>query len=386
MNDNANTLMEDNDLSENKSGKNVLIPILIILVLIALGVCAFAMFTSTQNQKQEAQNQGSSAQQKTQEEEVELDESDELTPGETDLSTHLGDVALKQAGDYTLTGELQNGAVIIDSDGEVNVKFSNTTISNGDTSGIIVLKASSAKLDFVGQNSVSDGGYSQYDGAIFSAIPLNITMSEGGSLKVYGNQEDGEGIATKNQPITIDASNGEIYVESEDDGINIGGDGALLKIISGNITINAGGDGIDSNDSAEIDGGTIIVFGSAAGGNAAIDTDNGYTINGGRVYAFGSDMLEEPQKSSTQTTAIFQFESAGEKGESFKIETNNGTTEITTLQGYKNLIISEPNLSSTKLSYDNKDISIDGVTNFEISRANYYFGQDNKDRNEPKQR
>ena len=84
------------------------------------------------------------------------------------------------------------------------------------------------------------------------------------------------------QSTTAPQQNSEIYLEvCNDDGINGGGDnGGVITINGGNITVKASGDGIDSNKSLVINGGTVYTIGSSLGGDAGIDTDKGFAING----------------------------------------------------------------------------------------------------------
>ena len=73
----------------------------------------------------------------------------------------------------------------------------------------------------------------------------------------------------------------------------------------GDVFINAGGDGLDSNGPLTINGGTICVYGAAAGGtgsdNCPIDADGTILINGGTIFGAGSSqMVEYPSNASTQ--------------------------------------------------------------------------------------
>ncbi len=73
----------------------------------------------------------------------------------------------------------------------------------------------------------------------------------------------------------------------------------------GDVFINAGGDGLDSNGSLTINGGTICVYGAAAGGtgsdNCPLDSDGTILINGGTIFGAGSSqMVEYPSSASTQ--------------------------------------------------------------------------------------
>lgn len=78
-----------------------------------------------------------------------------------------------------------------------------------------------------------------------------------------------------------------------------------LQIIleGGTLTIDAEGDGIDSNGTVSISGGSLVVNGSVQGGNGPLDAAGDITITGGRVWALGtSDMLQGFAQGSTQAS------------------------------------------------------------------------------------
>ena len=75
---------------------------------------------------------------------------------------------------------------------------------------------------------------------------------------------------------------------------------ATINITGGTVTGNANGDGIDSNGTATLSGGTLIVNGPFTGGNASLDTNGDLLLNGATVTAGNSgDMFEAPATSST---------------------------------------------------------------------------------------
>ncbi|WP_315258868.1 carbohydrate-binding domain-containing protein [Rothia mucilaginosa] len=75
---------------------------------------------------------------------------------------------------------------------------------------------------------------------------------------------------------------------------------ATINITGGTVTVNANGDGIDSNGTATLSGGTVIVNGPFTGGNASLDTNGDLLLNGATVAAGNSgDMFEAPSTSST---------------------------------------------------------------------------------------
>ena len=98
-----------------------------------------------------------------------------------------------------------------------------------------------------------------------------------------------------------------------------------LQIIleGGTLTIDAEGDGIDSNGTASISGGSLVVNGSVQGGNGPLDAAGDITITGGTVWALGtSDMLQGFAQGSTQASITANI--AGTAGQTLIILDANG--------------------------------------------------------------
>lgn len=88
-----------------------------------------------------------------------------------------------------------------------------------------------------------------------------------------------------------------------------------LKVSGGLLYIEAEGDGFDSNGSALIEGGTVLVNGPTSGGNGVFDigdsSDSKFTITGGIVVGAGiADMAVTPD-SSTQYYVLSSGSSSG---------------------------------------------------------------------------
>ena len=284
------------------------------------------------------------------------------------LSEYSDDARITAGGEYVLTGEI-NSSVIVDSAEDVVLKLNGATISASRASAIASVGRGGLTIEIVDgtDNTLSDGGDSEWDGCIFSNGPL--TINGNGKLTIYGRQNDGEGIATKSAPITING--GGIYIESNDDGLNTGGDGGTITINDGTITIKAGGDGIDSNQNLVINGGTVYAIGSAMGGDAGIDTDGGYVINGGTVIAIGSDMLETSSRNSKQNVLAFNLPNVINNGVKMSlVDTSNDViVGCVAQENFRTLIMSSPKLvnGNYALHADDSAVSVNGATSFAVN-------------------
>lgn len=253
--------------------------------------------------------------------------------------------SINQSGHYILTGSF-NHSIIVDASNEVTLTLNNVTIENQITATIINLSEHALTLHLKENttNTLTDSGSSEYDACVYSNGPLFIEGK--GQLYVYGNQQEGEGIATETNDITI--NDGILHIESQDDGINAGDDGGTITINGGQLWIKASGDGIDSNQSLIIQGGIIYVMGSSQGGDAGLDTETGYTIHGGTIIALGSDILEKPSPSSTQKTLCFTLNETIKEGTLISLLNDQGDTILSfeAQENFRTLVISDPSLTS----------------------------------------
>lgn len=208
-------------------------------------------------------------------------------------------------------------------------------------------------------NSADDGIHSN-DTITISAGDITISSGDDGihadsSITIDGGEIDitkcYEGI--ESSVITI--NDGTIHLVSSDDGINCAGgaDGSSMNgrpgqnnfssnsdnhvdIHGGYIVMNTEGDGFDSNGSATMTGGTMIINGPTQNNNGAIDYDGTFEMSGGFLLAVGSSgMAESPSSSSTQETLSASYGSTQSGGTMLHIETEAGE-EILTFVPTKN--------------------------------------------------
>lgn len=124
----------------------------------------------------------------------------------------------------------------------------------------------------------------------------------------------------------------------------------VLLITGGKITVNADGDGLDSNGNLRVEGGDITINGPANGGNGALDigTENGGAgvIAGGTLIALGtSSMAENFGSTSTQCAFLVTMNSFG-AGETITITDSQGNVLYTgvTVKSANSVVFSSPDL------------------------------------------
>lgn len=252
-------------------------------------------------------------------------------------------VNIKDAGNYEFSGTLDNGQISVNANeitGNVNLILNNVDIKCEDAPAIfiyskdtenknckvtITLKENSVNTVTGGKIKQSVEGWEdqadilyyvekdyddnrqyyeryKYDGAISSDISLVFDGT--GTLNVNSSKK--EGIESK---MNITINDGTYNINSADDGINACSEGkSVITINNGNIAVNVSkdaeeGDGIDSNGSITINGGTVYSF-ACPGSDNGLDADMGIYINGGTVLSTGS--MQE-QITSNNDTKIVQM-------------------------------------------------------------------------------
>jgi hypothetical protein len=186
--------------------------------------------------------------------------------------------------------------------------------------------------------------------AIGKAIHASYNLEvNGGSVEILTADEGLEGGF-----ITING--GYLDITTTDDGINVSEPDDIpntslyyLHINDGFIIVNAEGDGIDSNGSITMNGGTVLVNGPTAMDNSALDYDGTFDINGGLLVAVGSaGMAQAPGESSTQSVVLANLDTAQSAGTLVHIAGADGETLLTYApsKDYQSIVFSSPELTS----------------------------------------
>ena len=231
----------------------------------------------------------------------------------------------------------------------------------------IIIEGGSITVDSSDDALHSNGSVTIHDGVLLLAsgddgIHADATLEvNGGSLSITKSYE---GI----ESAVITLNDGNVHITASDDGINVAGgaDGSSLGqrpgqndfvasadhhlyIHGGYIFVDATGDGIDTNGSCEMTGGTVLVNGPTESMNGALDYLGEFRITGGLLVAVGSvGMAQAPSTSSTQYSVMLRFSSPAAGGTLFRIEAENGGEIVTFVptKAYQAIVISSPLLTN----------------------------------------
>ena len=262
-------------------------------------------------------------------------------------------ITITEGGDFTVTGTLSDGMIVVNTEDKVKLRLNGVDITNSNGPAIYFQNAKKAfiTLEEGTINSLKDGASYTSDldvkGALFSNDTLEIKGK--GTLNITGNYKHGiasdDDIIIENGVININAyakdgihandnitigggtlnitttvddgidcegdiiiNDGDITISSADDAIHADAD---LTVNGGNINVTKCGEGIESKANMTINDGIITITGSDdclnatsnitinggqiycyASNNDAIDSNGTMTINGGTIIAIGSDSPE----------------------------------------------------------------------------------------------
>ena len=229
-------------------------------------------------------------------------------------TTSLGNVTVS-GGTMTLTAA--NDGVQADGDLTISGGTFAVTANGGHTTALIDDSASCKGLK-AGKTLTVSGGTVNVDSADDALHANDVTVSGGtltlasGDDAVHADNDLVVGVqgssSTSNPKIDITASyeglegttvsvySGDIDVAASDDGVNAANsdlgersDKYAINIAGGDLYIDAGSDGLDSNNDITMTGGKVEVYGADAMMDAAIDYDGTFTLSGGTLFGAGME-------------------------------------------------------------------------------------------------
>ncbi|WP_419876089.1 carbohydrate-binding domain-containing protein [Candidatus Pristimantibacillus sp. PTI5] len=206
---------------------------------------------------------------------------------------------------------------------------------------------------------------------VIAAGKMSITSGDDGihadaSIAITGGTTDISKSYEGIESMLITISGGETHVVASDDGINVGGGNdqssvngragentfsttgdSGLHLDGGYVTVDSTGDGLDSNGSIYMTGGTVTVNGPTGNNNGALDYDGAFEISGGLLIAAGSaGMAQAPSEQSTQPSILMQYSSTQAAGTIVSVKDSAGK-EIATFapaKEYQTFVVSSPDL------------------------------------------
>lgn len=202
----------------------------------------------------------------------------------------------------------------------------------------------------------------------------------------------------------ITIAGGDIQVLASDDGVNAGGgsdttdsgqfgqdsfgggpgggdqadDSKEVVITGGTLSIDAEGDGLDSNGNVTMSGGIVIVNGPTQGGNGALDYNGTFEITGGTLVAAGTTDMAMNVSGGTQRSVAITFDQSQAADTLITLQDTEGNTLLSYApsKDFQHVVISSPDLQSADYTL------LSGGSNSETSVYGLYQGGSVKDASE----
>lgn len=217
----------------------------------------------------------------------------------TGASVSGSTVTVKQAGTYLVTGETEDGQLVVNAgdDDTVKLVFQNASITSGHSAAVFVQNAGKTILN-AAENSVNTltdaANYTdQVDGEPDSTVYSkdDLTINGYGAFQITGNYND----AIKSKD-TLVITGSTLQISSVDDGI-IGKDYILMN--GGTADIDAAGDGMKSTYDTDTSKGAVAIYGGSLNITSGADGIQATT----KLLITGGNMTITAGGGSTQTAA-----------------------------------------------------------------------------------
>lgn len=278
---------------------------------------------------------------------------------ETGLTIDNCSISLTAGGGYKALSTTSSAKGIKVNQGYA-VYNSGTMIINSRDDGFNVLGDINLNGGKINISTADDGIHSD------SAIYINCDM-----LTVENSLEGIEGMS-------VTFSGGYTYVNATDDGINTAGgadneefdwggmnpfianENNYIEILDGHIVVNANGDGVDSNGSIYLTGGTLIVNGPTNSANGALDYAGDFYLDGGTLLAMGAAGMAQVPDNPSQYCLSLTFDETLREGDLVNISNGDSEFTIYIAKSVSNIVFSSPDIV--------------GGTTYEISYGGKYSG------------
>ncbi len=282
-----------------------------------------------------------------------LDGSFTLTAGSKGLNSGNDDDAKEGSiyiagGTFTIKSEDDS----IHADGSCIIAGGTYTIAAGDDG----IHASYDTIITDGSITITDS-YEGIEGRriTVSGGTINLTASDDGINAATGGNSDEQRMPGGQQPQEMRMPGGQkpSGMDMDNKGQapasrSASDDDVYVKITGGTITVNAGGDGIDSNGNLYITGGTVYVAGPTSNGDGALDYEEEASITGGTLIAAGSSgMAQGMGSNSTQCSMLVNLSETIAAGSVISLKDSSGNVLIswTSPKQFSSVVISTAELA-----------------------------------------
>lgn len=282
-----------------------------------------------------------------------LDGSFTLTAGSKGLNSGNDDDA--KAGSIYIAGgtfTIKSEDDSIHADGSCIIAGGTYTIAAGDDG----IHASYDTIITDGSITITDS-YEGIEGRriTVSGGTINLTASDDGINAATGGSSDEQRMPGGQQPQEMRMPGGQkpSGMDMDNKGQapasrSASDDDVYVKITGGTITVNAGGDGIDSNGNLYITGGTVYVAGPTSNGDGALDYEEEASITGGTLIAAGSSgMAQGMGSNSTQCSMLVNLSETIAAGSVISLKDSSGNVLIswTSPKQFSSVVISTAELA-----------------------------------------
>lgn len=292
----------------------------------------------------------------------------DLTSGEDGVQAETG--LTVSGGTYKVVSGGGSGASLSDDTSAKGLKAGTDLIV---TSGTFTLDCADDTVHSNGNVTISGGDFTLSSGDDGIHADETASVSDG-TIEILTCYEGIEGAV-------VDISGGKISLTATDDGLNAadgtesafgpmggGNSDCRVRISGGEITIDAAGDGIDSNGDFILSGGTVYVSGPTSDGDGALDYDGTAYVTGGVLIAAVSGGMAQNfgESGSTQGSILLTYN-----------ETLTGTVRVLDAEGtvlaeytptkeYRSVVVTAPGMVpggtyTVEAGSDSREITLSGL-------------------------
>lgn len=185
-----------------------------------------------------------------------------LSASGTGITVDGSTIRITDGGDFTVTGTLENGKIVISTTERVKLRLSGASISCNNDSAIFVEQADKVFITMENGTSNTISSKGTEEAAIYSKDDLEIKGN--GTLTIISQLS--HGIKASDD---LNIENGTLIITAARDGIHTN---ETCDISGGTITITAAKDGIESEENLIIRGGNITISAKKQAYTALVET------------------------------------------------------------------------------------------------------------------